>query len=448
MKHDLMYRRIRLVSILILMSAGLRLLLLVLHDPVLGYANQYDMARLSACLDLWPMGVNQPEKATPDAPLRHYSISSVPSAACHISSEVVLAGALVHAIHLLTGLSQYDIRAVGLSKALFLIAAILFFAWKLRRRVYAHFIHAVAVLLLLSDPINSLYLNTLYTEFSAVFGAYLAVTSLFILLLNARVDSGLLVVHVLGLLFLALSKNQHFILPWLLFGALILGARRFIRPALLAGIVVVLMVGTAAQWSLMRGQHESLAKANIYNTLFLTVLPSIENAGGTVENLGLREDCKRLINTSWYRLRGHHPEPECPEAFDVGRLNLIGWTLSRPVVAFDVFLRSVYQSSAWRVGYLGEIEGEAAGKVGAHLGVAYFSLADVIHALPYSLYFAFLAFPILYALCARLLRPTKVVEDSNVQIVVLYMLWVCVLSFLSIWFVAVLGDGYSDLAGC
>jgi hypothetical protein len=51
----------------------LRLPLVVLHAPMPGYANQYDMLRSSACVGLWP-DVAPAERvlATPQAPLPDY----------------------------------------------------------------------------------------------------------------------------------------------------------------------------------------------------------------------------------------------------------------------------------------------------------------------------------------------------------------------------------------
>lgn len=198
--------------------------------------------------------------------------------------------------------------------------------------------------------------------------------------------------------------------------------------------------------TLLRQQHDSLTKANIYNVLFLTALPSMENVGGSVKTLGLREDCRVLVNTSWYRLRGHVPERLCPEAFDVGRLDVLGAMALQPVALLDVAFKSVYQSTAWRIGYLGEIEGERMAKIGLDSGIAHASVSDLIGRMPYPLYFVFLTFPCLYLLCVFFLKPKLMLADSPGQSVELFMLWVCVSGALLVWSVAVLGDGYSDLA--
>jgi hypothetical protein len=431
---------------LILIVAGLRLFSLVLHAPVVGYANQYDMARLSACLDFWPAGTVQPEMATPQAPLRRYSISNAPDAACLFRSEALLAGTLVQVVHRLTGQTQYDVRVIGLSKSIFLAAAILFFAWRSRRHAWVQLIHAIAVATILSDPFNTLYMNTLYTEFSALFGTYMAVMSLCLMKLDARADKGLMTAFSLGLLILLFSKNQHILLPWLLMMFAVCGLRGIAKPKAWMVLAGILLVGTALQLTLMRHQHDSLAKANIYNVLFLTVLPSVESVGESVETLDLGETCESLVNTSWYRLRGHEPERLCPEAFDVGRVSVLAALAFRPAALMDVVFKSVYQSTAWRVGYLGEIEGERTGKVDIDSGIAYVSVSDLVRIMPYPWYVAFLASPGLYALCAAALRPKAVPADPFGQSAARFMLSVCVSCAFLVWFVAVLGDGYSDLA--
>src|SRR5262245_19711867 len=60
---------LELATGLLLALGALRMLVLVLHEPMLGYANNGDFARLSAWFDLWPEGggVN-PRIAVPAAP--------------------------------------------------------------------------------------------------------------------------------------------------------------------------------------------------------------------------------------------------------------------------------------------------------------------------------------------------------------------------------------------
>src|SRR5438094_195240 len=64
-----------LVGTLLVILAIARMGALVLHDPLLGFANQYDMIRTGACVGLYPdLPADKRDEATADAPLERYKL--------------------------------------------------------------------------------------------------------------------------------------------------------------------------------------------------------------------------------------------------------------------------------------------------------------------------------------------------------------------------------------
>src|SRR2546421_4792781 len=85
-----------LVGTLLVALAFARMAALVLHDPLLGFANQYDMVRTGACVGLYPdLPPGKRDAATPDAPLEQYRLGARHADACYWGSEALLAGAVV-----------------------------------------------------------------------------------------------------------------------------------------------------------------------------------------------------------------------------------------------------------------------------------------------------------------------------------------------------------------
>ena len=82
----------------ILVVAGLaRAFVLVAHDPLVGYANQHDMHRTSACIGLFPVKeAATPFAPTAEAPLSVYRLGSR-TTGCYLSSEVAIAATVVAA---------------------------------------------------------------------------------------------------------------------------------------------------------------------------------------------------------------------------------------------------------------------------------------------------------------------------------------------------------------
>src|SRR5215467_4464759 len=176
MPSDIMPDRSRFVAllvILIIVVGAWRLFAIVGSKPLLGYANQYDMGSISACVGLWP-DLPSPARfeAHPQAPLARYVRGERHTEECYPSSELVFVAPVT--VFLAPG-AAIDLRRIGAVKATLLVALALSLAWLLRAQPAWGIVHAAVFAIVICDPMNALWLNTLYTEFAALFFLYASV---------------------------------------------------------------------------------------------------------------------------------------------------------------------------------------------------------------------------------------------------------------------------------
>jgi hypothetical protein len=86
-------RIIGLACQILLAIAVIRMTLLVLHDPLLAFANQHDQVRTSACLSLWPKAADGQLVfgISNAAPYSKFEFHQAPEYKCFMSSAVVFA---------------------------------------------------------------------------------------------------------------------------------------------------------------------------------------------------------------------------------------------------------------------------------------------------------------------------------------------------------------------
>ena len=158
------------MCVLLIALGTLRLAGVVLSEPMLGYANQYDMARTSACLDLWPdVPFAERSLAHQHAPLPAYIDFHDEAARCFPSTTVAFAAAAKRALQTvgalgLVSLERYPLQAVGVVQGLALLAVVVAFCYAETPRPAARLAHCAVFALVLTDPANGMWLNTLYTE--------------------------------------------------------------------------------------------------------------------------------------------------------------------------------------------------------------------------------------------------------------------------------------------
>jgi hypothetical protein len=430
---------LRLLTLVLLILGIARASLLVLGDPVTGYANQYDMKRSSACLGLWPVTDQDPKEASPEAPFKFYQESAPDGPNCHPSTEVLIAGLGIGLAHVFSSPPRVDIRWVGGTKLALLIMLVLTLHYAMRESPLGAFTHAVIFTTILCDPFNTLFANSLYTEFSAILGAYLAVSTAAAMVLQGRFRVYLGLLWLLGLALLGFSRIQHIVLPIVLIILLFIAMRRL--PAMLwVPSVLVSLAALIFQWNLQVGPGV-LDDANRINTVFATLLPASQDPVKFAKRLGMQEKCVELTHTSWYLTRGRNHREECPEAFKVSRLKLAAVLATEPSTSMRLVFRALHQSGAWRLPYVGEIAGKAHEKKS---GFAGWSIAALVAWLPFPVYMVFYLLPVWLGLCAFILLCSRTrPADTGLRAVhlVLAMLAAVILMAHA---TSLLGDGFSE----
>jgi hypothetical protein len=425
------------LSLALFLLAALRMLTLVLTAPVVGYANQYDMMRSSACLDLWPQTATSHAsaellaRATPLAPQPMYQRLPANRASCYWSSDVALSKLALLAQSAFSGDADVDLRWIGASKACVLL---IFAAWLsalLWAAPKALALHSALLAVVLADPLLMLYANTLYTEFGAAMGAYLGVGAA-TCLLNQHTKSAN-AAFVLGIVLLGCARVPHAPLAAVLAIMVLLTLwRRQRRFPKALGVSLLCALAFSAAVA-VRNQHSlpGVAQANAMNTLFFTVLPGADDAQHFAGAIGLPERCGELAFASWYVRRGVDLARDCPEAFTFSRAKLALALLRHPGTGVNVLANAFAQSRGWRLRYVGEVAGAENARA------PFVSIAELAPLLPYPLY-VFSA-SVLLAMSLATLLSRRI--DPALRLCVALISALFVLPLL----ISLLGDGYTEL---
>ncbi len=429
------------------------MLTLVLHTPVLGYANQYDMLRSSACLDLWPGSAAEKLSdadlalATVKAPVPVYQRRVFDRSNCYWSTDVAFVAVALTLQRVAIAGSAVDLRWIGAVKTALLLAAILWLSALLWRDPRIAAMNALVAAVVLADPHVMLYANTLYTEFGAVLGLYLSIAgalawrltgahptqkrqALAALMLGlaalacARVPHApLAVVLALVVLYFDWRGEAQSVLPWK-------NMQARVPRALALALLLPIALGTAVA---ARNQHAlaGVARANASNTLFFTILPSAPDAAKLAQALGLPAHCGELAFSSWYLRRGSDVSRDCPEAYRFSRARLASILATHPQLAFRVLANALAQSRGWRMRYVGEVAGAEMARA------PFWSIADLAPKLPYPSYLGLT----LFALCFAVLGACQARNSPAFRLTLSLLFISLTLPLL----ISLLGDGYTEL---
>ncbi|HEX4330814.1 MAG TPA: hypothetical protein VH040_01640 [Usitatibacter sp.] len=299
---------------LVLVVLGLaRAALLIAHDPVVGYANQYDMIRTGACMGLFP-ATDAPARyeRSPDAPLPLYRAEAPHADLCYRSTEVAIDAAVVAVAQTANAASDgIRIRWFGYAKLAILAITALALAWSLHRNPTAALLHGIVFAFVICDPVVTLWFNTMYTEFAALWGLYAAVASAAALAISSRGSFALAAILLTALVGLAFSREQFALLapalaiiafPWL-------WAR---SPHLAVASFGVALVSAVLSFALLP-RPGLVASVNRVDTYLAVVLPAAKSPLRALSAVGLPARCEPLVGVSWYLRRGENLEELCPE---------------------------------------------------------------------------------------------------------------------------------------
>ncbi|MEP6701603.1 MAG: hypothetical protein ABJB04_01350 [Betaproteobacteria bacterium] len=375
-----------LITLVLLLLGALRIAWMVSHQPLLGYANQYDAGRTSACVGLWP---NLPEpdryEAHLEAPIAQYVEGQPRPAECYASSELVFVALAMTEwkVANLTGLvksATMDLRYVGATKAIALLLLAIAFTIALRERPLWMIAHAAVFGLVLADPLVTLWMNTLYTEFAAVLFGYAAVCCLVVIAGVAPDRTRWYVALAAALIGLGLSRQQHAALPLFLSVLLLPAVWRYHRSfgfALLgvSALVIVLQ-------AVVLERPPTIRAANNVNVVMGVVLPAALDPERALAALGLPERCAGSIGATWYVRMGESINERCPEVLTWPRYRLANVLLAEPAIAWRVMARAAPLAQTAVLKYLGVEQGQRYGTLQQQNSPLAFSIATPLEQLP------------------------------------------------------------------
>lgn len=432
-----------LVAVLLLGGCW-RLLGLVLHDPLLGYANNHDMIRLQACHQLWPADpAIRPGASTPTAPLELYARHTLLDQPCLTSSELLFTGlgiAAADVYNRFTGGTVINIRAIGLVRAVtlaltVLLASLLF--WQ-RKRYDALLANAALFVAVLADPGITLYLNTFYSEFSAAYFLYLSLLGL-VILGQANWHWRWSPLLLAGLAGLALSKPQH--MPLALLLAILVSARvlrinRWLAAALIAGTVLPVLLQTTG---VVHSRDANMAQAN--KTNMLSALLGTATAGeqlAILQDLALPAHCQILAGTNWVRAGRSGEQPPCYEIATVNYYTVTGLLFKHPTIFARTVIRAISKTQRWVIGFYGQVAGQPRTLASTYR----WTLHNWLKPLPAPVFTMLFCLPLLATLASAIsaLRQHRALTAAEEGLALLALLQWAVLV------IAVVGDGFVDIA--
>jgi hypothetical protein len=446
----------------VLLASTLTLLAIVLYrgvaillsDPLLALANNYDMIRVQACVKAYPVRPAEipPYAGNADAPIERYQFRHDVGAPCFRSTEVLfarLARPLFKAESRRSADGSFSIRWLGIVKFSAFFAAVVGFsiAWWRRGQHGASLANAAVVATVLTDPAVTLYLNGFYAEFSTVLFGYASIAGAALLMGRQR-PPGMIALVLLALSVAAFvgTKIQHIGLGLVLALSMALPtvAGLKISGRTIAAIALGGAVGLAFQAiNLSKSDNDTMRLANLTSTILTTLLPQSDDPYRTAANVGIPRHCGAYAGLNWYLppVREDPTNHPCREVRDASYLRLLGLAWVEPQVFGSFLGRSLAFIRPWipstyrGVPHLGVVEGQRR----AHLPEGWLTWSRWLDLLP------------LWSIYALVLSPAVIMAVALVSRRIHCLPLACVLTALALLpypvIVAVtFGNGYEDSA--
>jgi hypothetical protein len=430
------------ITILLLGIGTFRIFSFIFHDPLLAYANNYDMIRIQSCHQIWPLDPNiAPGDQTSSAPLKYYKFDKdIRLGGCQPSSELIFTSISAVIIKIFGLEHGFSVQIFGAVRGLLLsISSIGFSLWFfIKRKIITSLSNSLIYAIVLADPANTLYLNTFYSEFSALFFLYL---SLLLLYSTCLYRKSLLLPFLFSssLLLLSLSKYQHLALPiGILFSLLMINWRNLASIKYIAiGASVGAITGLSYQaYVLIQQDNMHLIKfANATNTFIGAVLPSASDPYNATQVLGLPKRCADYSGKTWYS-PGFAKDHPCPEVINASRFKILLLAIKDPLFLVNITDEGIQLLQPWIVNYLGQISNQNLGQL-----TQFFTLSSCLNKLPILfLRIAFLIPSLIYLLACTNFTKKISTRTNNLMTLITAIISLMYIIFFS----ALFGDGYIE----
>lgn len=442
------YITLSTLAVLFFCLAALRAFTFWAHDPMLAYANNFDQIRAMRALRLQPVKpeMSAPLAGTPDQPWRYFSRGQERRTVVYPSSDLVVKGVQIGITKLWRSTHDpLDIKQFSASLLAFWLAAMGWIAWQMARASRWHAVGLCAWLALIADPINLLYLNTLYAEFSAFVAFSIFIGVCWLALARQRIGNALMLAAFAALLVLATNRNQYMYLPlalsplllWLWWRHAALGVnRRLIALGSIVCIAVPLLV-----FGPQPGALKVTNFANRIDTVFGAMLPAASNQENTLRSLRLPPECLQFSGKNWYNIPKQLYREYCPQIFHMPVHRLVIPLLSDPAMLARMTTRAPEHMRGFITRRLGHVEGNPQWHLSAHIppSVAY-SINDLLMKTPPKLWkqivLTLLFAPFVLVLLSLFRHDMKELATFTIiQIMTTYL-----------FFSSLLGDGYFDFS--
>ena len=294
-------RRVRWVGLGILGLLIAWSLAVVLSEPVIGWANNFDFARSSACTGLWSsLNGHILFDAHKSGPLGFLISGQLQSDSCLPSSDQVFSFALVPWI------AKGGFIATQWLGLLHLIVLIIPVSWlALRTRSLAILWTITISYFLIFNNLNTLgFFNALYADSSVLIATYLAAMFLIALVYDpSRRTVVTFLITCLAMGWLALAKDLAFPLALVLLITLGVFVAVMKKWRVLA-VVFLIVLGVILVNQHFHDRHtysftHTIAMANADDAIYGVMLPAI-TTHGSLSATGIPQECRSFVHTTWY----------------------------------------------------------------------------------------------------------------------------------------------------
>lgn len=345
------------IAWVLVLGGLLRAGLMVAHEPLAGYGNQYDMIRTSACTGYFP-ALDAPARyqATIEAPVTRYQAEATRPDLCYASTEALLVEVAATVTRWTTGQRRsLELRTVGYVKLAMLAAAALILGAALQRTPSASLAHGLVVFFVVGDPVATLWMNTLYTEFAAIWGLYVVIAALGTLALTDRWSWPVTALLVAAIAALAFSREQMALLPPVLVAAALPWLWYRSRHLATAAFGIALICSLMSFGLLPR--PDGVRETNRTDAYLGLLVPASPDPPRALATLGLAPRCEALVGATWYLQRGDDVRATCPEVLRLPSTAFLSLARTEPGTLARATARVVPALGAIVPPYLGILEG-------------------------------------------------------------------------------------------